>query len=197
MAIIPRSAEDLIIDEMVDALRAFEARERAQDPSVGFTVRRDQLRPPATRDLPLVNVWLESLAPEGNGSGRTVGQETATIIVDCYARGDEDTDTTADEVAMARLYYLKEQVKAALFALVNADFGLPAGSIGKKRWPRFSLFQNDLKLPEDQVVAGRWTIEVEYNWTPEDSSSVALDEIAVSQTSRATWSAVYEYGGNP
>ena len=124
-----------------------------------------------------------------------MGQETATINVDCYSRGEEGDEVTSDEAAMARLYYLKQQVKAALFALVNADFSLPAGSISKKRWPRFSLFQNDLKLPEDQVVAGRWTVEIEYSWAPEDSTSVALDEIAVSQTNRATWSAVYEYGG--
>lgn len=192
MAAIPRSADDIIIDNMVQALQAFAAEQVAEDPDVGFTVERDRVRPPSMRDMPLVNIWLESLDPQTQGSSaRTVEQELARINVDCYAKGtDEDGDDLDDQTAMARLYYLKEQVKAGLYRLVNADFGLPAGTIGSKRWPAWRLFQNDLKQPEDEVVAGRWSVEVEFQWTPEDIDGTILDQIAVDA---GRWSAVYTY----
>lgn len=192
MAAIPRSADDIIIDNMVQALQAFAAEQVAENPDVGFTVERDRVRPPSMRDMPLVNIWLESLDPQTQGSSaRTVEQELARINVDCYAKGtDEDGDDLDDQTAMARLYYLKEQVKAGLYRLVNADFSLPAGTIGRKRWPSWRLFQNDLKLPESEVVAGRWSVEVEYQWTPEDIDGTILDQIAVDA---GRWSAVYTY----
>jgi len=193
MPIIARSADDILIDRMVATLQAFSAREAALDPAVCFRVHRDQLRPPALRELPLVNVWLESLAPSTDGAARTVGQEVATINLDCYARGLERMGTGADEAAAARLYYLKHQVKTALFNLISSDFGLPVGTIARRRWPRYAAMQPDLNDPEEQVVAGRWIVEVEYAWEPEDITGVTLDEIAVSQSSRATWSAVYSY----
>lgn len=198
MAVIPRSADDLIIDNMKAALQAFEAEQVAQDPAVGFTVERDRIRPPSLKDMTkgLVNIWLDTLDPQREGSsGRTTSQELARVNVDCYARGltmDEDGDED-DSAAMARLYYLKEQVKFGLFRLVNADFGLPAGTIGRKRWPSWRMFQNDLKMPEEAVVAGRWTLEVEYNWTPEDIAGTTLDEIAVDA---GRWSGIYPYGGD-
>lgn len=190
MADIPRSADDLIIDRMKTALEAFSL---TQSAGVRFRVERDRVRPPSMRDMPLVNIWLESLSPQREGSsGRTTSQELARINVDCYAKGvDTDDDGLDDTIAMARVYYLKEQVKFGLFRLVNADFGLAAGAIGRKRWPSWQLFQNDLKLPESEVVAGRWTVEVEYNWTPEDIEGIALDEIAVDAS---RWSAIYSYG---
>lgn len=192
MADIPRSADDLIIDKMKLALEAFAL---TQSAGVRFRVERDRVRPPSMRDMPLVNIWLESLQPQREGSsGRTTSQELARINVDCYAKGlDTDADGIDDSAAMARLYYLKEQVKFGLFRLVNADFGLEAGAIARKRWPSWTLFQNDLKLPESEVVAGRWSVEVEYNWTPEDITGTALDEIAVNA---GRWSGIYEYGGD-
>jgi hypothetical protein len=115
--------------------------------------------------------------------------------VDCYARGlDSNDDGLDDLTAIERLYYLKEQVKYGLFRLVNSDFGLPVGAIARKRWPSWSLFQNDLKLPESEVVAGRWSVEIEYTWTPEDTAGITLDQIVVSQTQRAAWSAAYQFG---
>jgi hypothetical protein len=192
MAAIPRSADDIIIDNMVTALQAFAAEQVAEDPGVGFSVERDRVRPPSMRDMPLVNIWLESLDPQAQGSSaRTVQQELARINVDCYAKGtDEDGDDLDDATAMARLAYLKEQVKAGLYRLVNSDFGLPAGTIGRKRWPTWRLFQNDLKLPESEVVAGRWSVEIEYQWTPEDIEGIALAEIMVDA---GLWSAAYNF----
>lgn len=192
MPAIPRSADDIIIDNLVTALKTFATEQVAQDPDVGFGVVRDMVRPPSMRDMPLVNIWLESLDPQREGSSaRTVNHELARINLDCYAKGvDTDEDGLDDEAAMARLYYLKEQVKAGLYRLVNADFGLPAGTIGRKRWPSWRLFQTEIKLPEHEVVAGRWSVEVEYNWTPEDVAGTTLEQIAVNA---GRWSGVYDY----
>jgi hypothetical protein len=192
MAVIPRSADDIIIDNMVTALQAFVAEQVAQDPGVGFRVERDRVRPPSMRDMPLVVIWLESLDTQrGGSSARTVQQELARINVDCYAKGtDTDGDDLDDQASMARLYYLKEQVKAGLYRLVNADYGMGVGVIGRKSWPSWRLFQNDLKLPESEVVAGRWSVEVEYQWTPEDIAATALEEITVNA---GRWSGTYPY----
>lgn len=194
MAIIPRAFDDILIDRMKAALVAFEAEQVAQDATVGFRVERDRIRPPAMREIPLVNLWLERIDPQAGGSsGRLNSQELARVAVDCYAKSvDEDDDGEGDAEAMSRLYYLKEQVRYALYRLVNADFGFPPGTIGRKRWPSWQIFQNDLRLPEAAVVAGRWSVEVEYNWTPEDISGIALDEIAVDA---GRWSGLYTFGG--
>lgn len=192
MAAIPRSTDDIIIDNMVTALQAFAAEQVAEDSAVGFSVVRDQVRPPSMRQMPLVNVWLMSLDPQrGGSSGRTVQQELARIAVDCYARGlTEDDEGFDDGAAMERLYYLKEQVKAGLYRLLNADFSLTVGLIARKNWPTWQLFQTDLKLPESEVVAGRWTIEIEYQWAPEDIAGTTLDKIAVDS---GRWSSIYQY----
>jgi hypothetical protein len=193
--VIGRSADDLIIDRMVTALQAFSAEQAAIDPTVAFRVERDRTRMPAMKDMPLVVVWLESLDPQREGSsGRTTSQELARINVDCYAKGLGQDDAEFDDgAAMARLYYLKQQVKYGLFRLVNTDYGFAAGVIGRKRWPAWQVFMNDLKQPETEVVAGRWTLEIEYNWTPEDITGTALDEIAVDA---GRWSGIYPYGGD-
>lgn len=192
MAAIPRGADDIIIENMVTALQAFAAEQVAEDSEVGFNVERDRVRPPSMKLMPLVNIWLESLDPKREGSSaKTCQQELARINVDCYAKGtDQDGDDLDDETAMARLYYLKEQVKAGLYRLVNVDFGMPAGTIGRKSWPSWRIFQNDLKLPESEVVAGRWSVEIEYQWMPEDIDGTILDRITVNA---GKWSAAYNY----
>lgn len=192
MALVARSTDDILIDRMKAALQVFEAEQVALDPLVFFTVRRDLLRPTVMRDMPLVNIWCESLDSVREGSSsRLTGQESARINVDCYAKGfDADEENCSDIVAITRLNYLKQQVKEGLYRLINSDFGFPVGTIGKKKWPSWKLFQNDLKLPETEVVAGRWTIEVEYSWTPEDIEGSVLDRIEIDA---GIWAGSYTY----
>lgn len=189
MADIARSADDIIIDRMVSALQAFSL---TQSAGVRFTTVRDRTRPPSMRDMPLVNIWLDTLSSQREGSSaRLTQQESARINIDCYAKGvDTDADGYDDSKAMARLYYLKQQVKHGLYALINADFGFSPGIIARKKWPQFTMMPPDLALPETEVVAGRWVIEVEYNWTPEDIAGTALDEIVVNA---GLWSGLYTY----
>jgi hypothetical protein len=192
MPVITRSADDLIIDKMVLALQEFFTEQVAMDPEVGANVERDRIDMPTMADMPLVNIWLDTLTPVSDGSSaKTLGAERARIYIDCYAKGlDTNQETADDGVAMRRLYYLKQQVKHGLYRLRNVDYNLPAGSIQRKTWPSWELFKNDLRLPEQAVVAGRWTVEVEYNWAPEDITGVLLDQITVDAS---LWSATYNY----
>lgn len=192
MPLLERSLEDLIIDRMVTALEEFSDEQAAIDPNVAFNVVRDQLRPPSLAQLPLVNIWLDMLTPEEGSSGRTSEQETSEINVDCTARGEESEGAPSDHDAMLRLYYLKHQVKHALFRLIQADYGFEPGIIARKRWPRFQLFQSDTKMPEEQIVGGRWTVSIEYAWAPEDLPETALEELRIDQ---GMFEAYYSYGG--
>ena len=189
MADITRSADDIIIDRMVSALAAFSL---TQSAAVRFTTVRDRTRPPSMRDMPMVNIWLDTLTTIREGTtAKLTQQESARINIDCYAKGvDTNSDGLDDSAAMARLYYLKQQVKHGLYSLINADFGYAPGIIARKKWPQFTLMPPDLALPETEVVAGRWALEIEYNWTPEDIDGDALDEIAVNA---GLWSGLYEY----
>jgi len=192
-SVIDRSLEDLIIDKMVAALVAFSAEQKAIQASVAFNTVRDQLRPPGLKQLPLVNIWLDTLTPEEGGtSTKTCEQETAEINIDCYTRGVEAEGAPSDQNAMLRLYYLKHQVKYGLYKLINADFGFSPGIIARKRWPRFQLFQTDTKMPEEQIVGGRWTMSIEYAWQPEDIATVSLEELRVDA---GMFDAYYSYGG--
>lgn len=192
MTIIPRDMPDLLKDAMVAALQAFSDEQAAIDPAVAFAVTRDQGRPFQAVDMPKVNVWLDELRTSEESSARTSQHEVAVIQVDCYARGLEGAQPSDEEAAL-RLDYLREQAKYGLYRLINSDFGFAAGVIARKRWPRWRTFQTEAKMPEDQVVAGRWTVEVEYSWTPEDIAAVDLSEILVSESTRDAWSARYTY----
>ncbi len=196
MAVIPRSADDIIIDNMVARLRTFAAAQVLIDPAVRFTVQRDMIRWPAREDLPLINIWLESVDPSGKGaSAKTNAQDRMIVNVDCYARAEDEADGTDNyddaTVAMARLYYLKEQARYGLYDLEFADLGLNAGLIASKSWPRWRIFMNDAKLPEAVVVAGRWTLEVTFDWQPQDSvGGPELERIAVDA---GLWQAYYDF----
>lgn len=196
MATIPRSTDDIILDNMVSELAAFAAEQVAgadEGEEVGFNVVRDMIRPPSKKRIPLVNIWLASIEPQRSGaSAKTSASALARINVDCYARGMDDATDDEDAAAMARLYYLKEQVKHGLYRLQFADFGLPAGTISRKSWPSWSLFQSEIKLPEIAVVAGRWVVEAEFDWKPEDITGTKLDSFAVNA---GRWSGFYTYGG--
>jgi len=179
MPIIPRSTDDTLLDNLVTILQAFSTAQAVIDPTVAFFVERDRRRPAPLDGLPLVNVWLESADPEGP-SGRACESESATINLDCIARGFED-ETSSDQEAGLRLAYLKEQVKAALWALAQVDFGFAVGTIAVKGWPRWQTFQGEDKMPEEQLAGGRWSFSVRYEWLPSEIAREALEELHITE----------------
>ncbi len=195
MALLSRPPDDLLIDAIKLAIVTYRNEQIAIDPNVNFRVERDYLYPPAQSIMPFVNVWSPSSAPANQSSSRPVELETISINVDCYTKGlSPDTDSMqCDAVAMPRLFYLKNQVKQALYRLMAVDFGFAVGTIARKKWPSWQLFQNDLKLPETEVVAGRWSFDVDIEWKADDIDDVLLDQIAVNTNQFGT---VYQYGGD-
>lgn len=193
-SVVPRSLDDQLVDKIITILSSFSDSQAAIDPSVAFYVQRDRIRPVSYRNFPFVNVWVESLDTErSSSSGRLYQTEIARIAIDCYAAAfDGDPEDFEETGSMARLYYLKEQVKYAIYSLINSDFGFDVGSIGKKKWPSWRLFQTPALLPEADVAAGRWSLEVEYFFIPEDIETVEFKEIFVDSS---RWSALYEYNG--
>lgn len=186
---------DFIETQIVLALGDFSTKQEAIDPLVGYDVSQGRMRPIGVLPKPLVNVWMPDLAPE-DPAGKTYQQESVTYNVDLIAKGTEQVGAApiaSDEIAYTRLKYLAEQTKNALYKLVNADFGFDPGVIARKRWPRFSLFQTDTKMPEDQIIGGRWTIEVEYAWQPEDQEFVALAELSIEDSLKERWKTLYTY----
>ncbi len=186
---------DFIETQIVLELKAFSAEQAAIDATAAFDVSQGRMRPVGALPKPLVNVWISDLNPE-EPAGKTYQQESATYNVDLITKGTEqigETPIPSDEVAYARLKYLIIQTKHALFKLVNADFSFPTGTIARKGRPRFSLFQTDTKMPEQQIIGGRWTFDVEYAWKPEDQTFVDLKILSVSDSLKERWSAQYQY----
>jgi hypothetical protein len=190
--LVPRGLDDKLIDKIVDILSSFSTSQSAIDPSVAFSVQRDRIRPVAYKNFPFINVWLETLdTQKSSSSGKLYQTEIARIAVDCYASAlDEDSEDSEEIGSMARLYYLKEQAKYAIYSLINSDFGFDVGNIGKKNWPSWRLFQTPALFPEADVTAGRWSFEVEYSFIPQDIETIEFKEIFVDSN---RWSALYEY----
>lgn len=175
----PRPLDDLIIDKLVTALEAFSTAQVALSASVGFKVTRDQLRPYTQNVYPLVNVWSgKTSSPTMSKKG---GTELATINLDMFTRAYDTaaqptTSKHYDQKNMARLYYLREQVKRAIFDLYQYDFQFPAGASGPviagKSLPSWELFLNEGGFPDDSIIAGRLSFDVTYLWNCDDSNPV-------------------------
>lgn len=192
--VVARDIDDLILDDLVDALQDFADAQavEADDDSIGFTVTRDLVIAPAPNKMPLVNLALESTEPKQGSTSKLTMLETVRITADCYVSAKFDEDAEVETAAMARLYYLKAQVRAGLYRLANADFGQDAGKIGRKAWPRWTTYKPDAS-GELTIVGGQWQIEFDVQWTPEDIEGTPLEEISIDAQ---RWAALYEYLGD-
>ncbi len=182
MPIIARSFDDTLLDTIVSKLNAFADAQAAIDSAAHFYVERDRMRPVTAAILPLVNVYVASIAPDPTQSGPlTLCHETATINLDVIVRGVQQPAATgvdpvaADQVAMRKLYYVKEQVRYALYQLVNATFGLT--TIASKKWPRWTVNPERWLAMETMIADGQWTMDIEYEWKPADSQATVLAQL--------------------
>jgi hypothetical protein len=189
MPIIARSFDDTLLDTLVTKLRAFSAAQAAIDPAAAFFVERDLLRPVPAAKLPMVNIYVSSITPDPTQSGTlTKCSEAMTVNVDCLARGMETPAATgsdpvaSDQVVGRRLLYLKEQVRYALYQLINACFGLNPNPITSKKWPRWTLNPERSLNMEWQLGDGQWQFEIEYTWTPADSQATHLTDLWATLT---------------
>lgn len=194
MSLMPRDFPDLVQDNIVQALRDFADEQSSIDDAVGFHVERGMLRPYESTDMPLVNVFQNAITPEQERSAaRKVAHERTELFIDCYAIGVEG-DIAADQNAMLRLEYLRAQVRHALYRLSQVDFGFSVGTIAAKPFPRWTGFIPELREVEAQIIAGRWTIEIDYEWSVEDDvETTPLDKILVSESTKGAYAALYDF----
>lgn len=188
MAVLGRGFDDTIIDAIVTALNNFCTAQKAlcttdaEKAAVNYTAKREYFEPVSAKDFPLVNVWADGNIPDTERSaGYTSPSETVTINVDLIAGADTDDGTiAAGQAAFKRLAYLKTQIKNALYKIENTDFGLDAGQIADKTWPRWTLYKNENGHPEESIVGGRWSFDVTFAWEPLEDDGTDLKTLYIN-----------------
>lgn len=183
MSLLSRGFDDLVLDNLVTILTAFSAAQVVLDPLVGFVAERDRLFAPSDDTLrtgPRVFLYSTGSVPRTQGGSRDHDESTCTIQADLYAGSVELSGGVGDKAAMARLYYLKEQVRAALFAKSATDLGFAPGIVGTKRWGRWQTTPQAQAASETWICSGSWTFEIDYSFEPEDLTMIDLEEINVT-----------------
>ena len=195
---IPRDFPDILKSALLNVLTLVSAE---QPVGSTFTVRRDRLSPPPRAWFPLVNIWTPDDNPDVNDAMSEA--RTVTVNLDLYAGGEEEIDSDsrgADEVAVSRLDYLRAQVIDGIYRPENRQnglaFGFPQNTIGKITRARWQMFQTDLKMPAEDVVGGRLSIEISYEWAPSDvAPGPALSEVYVTDSTLSMWAGLFRPGG--
>jgi hypothetical protein len=185
MPIIARGYDDLGIDLLVTRLETFAAREAAISAGVNFTVDRDRRSHWDSLHGALVSLEADTDTPDPKGSSRVQGNFTRSIRAICIVplKGEP-------EAAATRLAYLKEQVRAGLFAPTDLDALNPAlYTLGRPTWTPHRFTEDEGHLAET-LVLGYWTFDLTYPWTPETVAGTALSELHATADG---WSAIYSY----
>ena len=194
-----RGTFDLVFDKIIDALVAYEAEEILVDATYAFTVEADYFRDfPADAGAyvfaylgPITFDARTSAAMTQHGINVTYYLDLVTV-----AKGDDSGASyqRGDELAAARNRYLIQQVMTALYRPgVLPDFGLPAGTIGKRPAPRVEPLQPDDQRKIERPVSGtRITMDMDMAWDPTEAEGTALESVSVDA---GYFAALYEIGG--
>jgi hypothetical protein len=183
MPVLAMPFEDTLLTKLVTILTAYSAAQVVLGGAAyAFGSERDRLDSvdeDALKTAPLVNCLVDSTQSAGP---RVSDQGTVTVVIELYVATQEmlADPGKGDKRALARLYYLKGQVKAALFSMANPDFGFAIGVAGVKNWPRFQVFKPSEQTGELWGVGGTMTFDVNYEWVPEDISTPDLAIVAVT-----------------
>lgn len=190
--ILARAADDLLLDYYKTKLETFHAAQlvaaAASSPviptaSVQFEIDRDK-QDAWNTDKPLVNLILDTDTYESKGSGvRTIRNGRLTLKAECWA-----------PLHASRLYYLKAQALAGLFAVdADPDLGLGDGFISSIAFPTWTPKKLNEDYPETEVplFGGEWSWEIVTAWSPDIATSPALSEI--SGTTLHQWAVDYHY----
>lgn len=183
-------------DNIVSLLNAFSAAQveqaetKALKDGVKFYADSDCFTVVKQDLLPFCNVWTDNEVPEQNQSGRTAFPSTTVTVNIDLITAPTATDVRTVKTAIARLDYLKSQVRYVLCSRANVDLGFQAGIISRRTWPRFSLYKDNAGYPELPVVGGRLSFDVTYTWDVEEIAGTPLDEIMIEAP---LFGALYEY----
>ena len=195
----PRGVYDLVFDKIVTALETFSAEDVLVDPTYAFTVEPDYYRdlPSAEGAYVLAYLGPMTFVPRAS-SVMTQHQLDVTYYLDmvAIAKGDGTGATYRQgyAVAGARLRYLIQQVQTALQRPdVLPDWGLPAGTIGKRPHPRIEPLDPDTERRIEQpIAAARMTLQMEMAWDPTEIEGTPFAELSVDT---GYFAALYGYGG--
>lgn len=181
MGTLARSRDDLIIDGLVAKTKKHRDADVLVDAGYNYTVERDKTSPWQGLKTPFVNFEQES----DDGKNKDyVAKYHATCLVPVIG---ED-----DDVAVARLYILKEQVKKSLLDRDDFDIGQPAGSIGKMSEPAWRRVKFDDEKLNEGILVGEWSFEIPYPYVPLEITGTPLVEVSVAMTEK--FSTLYPFG---
>lgn len=181
--LLPAGFDDLLLSHMVSILQAFSAQQVALPGGslVGFRTERDRMAAPDSKELesgPIVSLYATLYNPD-KGTTRDTQEGKVTVQCDMYTASLESLTGGGDKAAMARLYYLKDQVRAALYAKSATDLGFSAGSAHLDPSPRFQMTPQPVGS-ELWICAGSWTFEVAYSFTAQDLDMIDLTQVNVT-----------------
>ena len=182
--------ESVLLDHLVTIASAYSAAQVALPggSALGFTAERDRLDSVNDDDVrvsPKVIFYADSIQSDGP---RVTEQGVVSVVVEMYVASLETVAGDGDKAALARLYYLKEQVKAALWNLVSVNLGFGAGTCGNPKWGRFQTFKPNTQTGELWGIGGTLSFDVAYSWNPEDIATPTLDQVSVVT---GMWSGLY------
>lgn len=176
------SLDDKILDGIVAKIKAARDAEVLIEPALAYDLDKNRTTPWQDLKRPLVDCELESDTPERL-------DYTAKYSIICLVPTLDD-----DATAIARLSVLKEQVRRALLSREDPDLGQAPGAIARITRPSWSRIDFDDEVLTDTILAGKWSLEVTYAYSPEPLSGPALSAISVTME---RFAALYNLGGNP
>ena len=190
----PVPMDSVLVTYFGATLVAYSAGQEALQAGTKFYVRTNQIRPYTQKQFPLVNVWAADPANPGELTKKG-GVEGAAIHFDLYVKiaaeaaqrvAGEDQN---DQISLARLYYLREQVKRCITDLAGYDFGQAVGAVTLKPSPTWKLYLNEHGFPDETLVAGRLTFEASYAWKPDNSRDFVPYQQSTVNT--GSWSGIW------
>lgn len=174
-----------IAEKIKYLMEIFRDEQSALDPAADFDIYIGATLPTMLAgSKPSINIYDDSDSPE-KPTSITYAQYRTRFNIDCVVVGAEGSTAPgydaghSDENAYNKLSYLKFQVYTVLTALVNHKFGF-GNQVGGKNYPSWEFFQIENKENAAVVIAGRWTLDVQYGIENKDNEHVqALEEIFV------------------
>ena len=183
MALLPRGADDILLDHFVAVSNAFSTAQKVFDSTMGFFAYRDETLAPGADDIlpgPWVNFSIDSENPDVRGGSRDQRQQVVTVKVDLITASKEQASgADGGQKAMARLLYLKEQIIAAVYNLSDYDFSAAIGVLQLVSY-RYQFLGRPTETTEQYVVGGQLSIDVRLSRALPDRTLINLTDVGVT-----------------
>jgi len=187
---------DTLYSNLITILETYSA---AQSAGNKFDVYDNYMRTfPADSSIASVFCYLGSMNPTQQ-AGTTFYQESWNYYFDLIAKkkgtvSEGALTVRADKAAGARLRFLIQQVKSALYTADDWKLSMANGKIGNKAMLRVDpLGPDDPRMTERVIAAARLTLTIETVFEPTLLTGTAMDSVLIKQDETAPlWSALIE-----